>query len=80
MKKIGTIVIKLMSFPEVKAEDLALALNSVESLLSSQSSSSPALNLIIYIPPVHRNPAYIYVYTLFPVVKLRLNRAAEVLL
>ncbi|XP_023341084.1 GPI transamidase component PIG-S [Eurytemora carolleeae] len=41
---------------EVKAEDLALALNSVESLLSSQSSSSPALNLIIYIPPVHRTP------------------------
>ena len=51
-----------MSFPEVKAEDLALALNSVESLLSSQSSSSPALNLIIYIPPVHRNPANIYLY------------------
>jgi len=44
---------------EVSGDDLGIALNRVESLLSSQSSSNPALNLIVYIPTIHRTPVTI---------------------
>jgi len=37
-------------------EDLGLAVNSVESSLASQSSNNPALNLLVYIPPIERSP------------------------
>jgi len=40
-------------------EDLGLAVNSVSSVLGSQSSSSPALNLLVYLPPVGRAPLLI---------------------
>jgi len=41
---------------EVSGDELGTSLNKVESLLSSQSSSHPALNLVVYIPPIHRSP------------------------
>jgi len=40
----------------VTGEQIGLALNHVESLLNSQSSVNPALNLIIYIPTVEQSP------------------------
>jgi len=40
-------------------EQLGLAVNSVESLLTSQSSTHPALNMIVYIPPVETSPMLI---------------------
>ena len=39
---------------DVTGEQIGLALNHVESLLNSQSSVNPALNLIIYIPTVEQ--------------------------
>ena len=44
-----------MNDQEVSGDELGTSLNKVESLLSSQSSSHPALNLVVYIPPIHRN-------------------------
>jgi hypothetical protein len=44
----------------VSAEQLGVAVNSVETVLSSQTSNSPALNFLLYIPPIHRQ-----VYKLF---------------
>ena len=41
---------------QLQPADLGLAVNSVESALASQSSSSPALNMLVYIPPVQRYP------------------------
>jgi len=40
----------------VTGEQIGLALNHVESLLNSQSSVNPALNLIIYIPKIEQSP------------------------
>jgi len=40
-------------------EQLGLAVNSVESLLTSQSSTHPALNMIVYIPPIENSPMLI---------------------
>ena len=37
-------------------DQLGLAVNSVESLLTSQSSTHPSLNMIVYIPPVESSP------------------------
>jgi len=41
---------------ELNTEDLGLAVNSVESVLASQSSNNPALNLLVYVPPIDRTP------------------------
>jgi len=41
---------------ELNPEDLGLAVNSVESVLASQSSNNPALNLLVYLPPIERAP------------------------
>jgi len=41
---------------ELNPEDLGLAVNSVESVLASQSSNNPAINLMVYVPPVERTP------------------------
>lgn len=41
---------------QVAADQLGGAINSVESMLASQSSNSPALNFLLYIPPIHRTP------------------------
>eukprot|EP00088_Acartia_fossae_P044827 TRINITY_DN4783_c0_g1_i4.p1 TRINITY_DN4783_c0_g1~~TRINITY_DN4783_c0_g1_i4.p1 ORF type:complete len:531 (-),score=115.00 TRINITY_DN4783_c0_g1_i4:192-1784(-) len=41
---------------EVTGEQIGLALNHVESLLNSQSSVNPAINLIIYIPRITQSP------------------------
>jgi len=41
---------------ELNPEDLGLAVNSVESVLASQSSNNPAINLMVYIPPIERAP------------------------
>jgi len=41
---------------ELSPEDLGLAVNSVESVLASQSSNNPALNLLVYLPPIERIP------------------------
>jgi len=41
---------------EVDPQNLGTSLNKVESLLSSQSSSNPALNLLVYVPPTLRSP------------------------
>jgi len=41
---------------ELNPEDLGLAVNSVESVLASQSSNNPAINLMVYVPPVERIP------------------------
>ena len=40
-------------------EQLGLAVNSVESLLTSQSSTHPALNMIVYVPPIENSPMLI---------------------
>ena len=41
---------------ELTKDKLGLAVNSVESVLASQSSTNPALNMIVYIPPVESSP------------------------
>ena len=41
---------------ELSPSQLGLAVNSVESVLASQSSSSPGLNMMVYIPPVQAAP------------------------
>jgi len=41
---------------ELNPEDLGLAVNSVESVLASQSSNNPALNMLVYLPPVESAP------------------------
>jgi len=41
---------------EVGEVELGTALNRMENLLNSQSSSNPALNLVLYIPPLQRIP------------------------
>ena len=41
---------------ELGPEQLGLAVNSVESVLASQSSTHPALNMILYIPPIESSP------------------------
>lgn len=41
---------------EVSDVELGTALNKMENLLNSQSSSNPALNLVLYIPPIQRIP------------------------
>jgi len=40
----------------VDLEDLGLAINSVESILASQSSKNPSLNLLVYLPPIDTSP------------------------
>ena len=37
-------------------EQLGLSVNTVESLLASQSSSAPSLNMLVYIPPIENSP------------------------
>ena len=37
-------------------EQLSLSVNTVESLLASQSSSAPGLNMLVYIPPIESSP------------------------
>ena len=37
-------------------EQLGLSVNTVASLLASQSSSAPGLNMLVYIPPVESSP------------------------
>ena len=37
-------------------EQLGLSVNTVESLLASQSSSAPGLNMLVYIPPIESSP------------------------
>lgn len=41
---------------ELSPDQLGLAVNSVESVLASQSSDNPGLNLLVYVPPVDRAP------------------------
>ena len=41
---------------ELTPEQLGLAVNTVESVLASQSSSNPGLNMLVYIPPVQTSP------------------------
>ena len=41
---------------ELTPEQLGLAVNTVESVLASQSSSNPGLNMMVYIPPVQISP------------------------
>ena len=41
---------------ELSPDQLGLAVNSVETALASQASSAPALNLLVYLPPVERQP------------------------
>ena len=41
---------------DLSPEQLGLAVNSVESLLASHTSTNPALNMIVYIPPMESSP------------------------
>ena len=41
---------------ELSPDQLGLAVNTVESVLASQSSTHPALNMILYIPPIESSP------------------------
>lgn len=41
---------------QLTPEQLGLAVNSVETLLASQASAAPALNLLVYLPPLERAP------------------------
>jgi len=41
---------------ELSPDQLGLAVNSVETALASQASSAPSLNLLVYLPPVERQP------------------------
>ena len=41
---------------ELSPDQLGLAVNTVESVLASQSSNSPGLNMMVYVPPVESSP------------------------
>ena len=41
---------------ELTPAQLGLAVNTVESVLASQSSSHPGLNMMVYVPPVQSSP------------------------
>ena len=41
---------------ELSPDQLGLAVNTVESVLASQSSNRPGLNMMVYIPPVESSP------------------------